>query len=297
MSHQSIASMGYGVPDEVRYRILLVLEDAVVSMSGNFEVFLSEIGRLLLKRYGFLAQSGYVAARRSQNPVVEHFACCDEDQFLYLLEVCFQQDVLTGNQNLVDEINQIFRQTDIGYYFTPFIEHEKETEDWILPGWKKKGIATEYEYPKAIRSADALIQQSITEPTLTLLSDARLKVANSEMLQAQKALRAGEYDDAITLTGSAFESLLKTICDIKNWDYDKDRDTCSTLIGICRKNALFPPFYSTSFESIGTIRNKLGDAHGRGPIRTNTAQLEHAEHMLNLTSASMLFLARLAGLS
>jgi hypothetical protein len=296
MSDQPIASMSYGIPDEVRHRILLVLEDAVVNASGHFELFLSQIERLLLKRYGFLAQSGYVAARRSQNPVVEYFACCDEGQFLYLLEVCFEQEVLCGKQNIVDEINKIFRQTGIGYHFTPFVEHEKKTEAWIVPGWKQKGIAKDYEYPKAIRSADVLIQQSITEPTLTLLSDARLKVANSEMLQAQKALRAGEYDDAITLSASAFESLLKTICDIKNWYYDKDRDTCSTLIGICRKNALFPPFYSTSFESIGTIRNKLGDAHGRGPVRTNTAQLEHAEHMLNVTSASMLFLARLAGL-
>ncbi len=289
--------MIYGIPDEVRHRILLVLDDAVVNASGNFEWFLSQIGRLLLKRYGFLAQSGYVAARRSQNPVVEHFACCDEEQFLYLLEVCFEQDVLCGKQNIVDEINKIFRQSGIGYHFTPFVEHEKKTEAWIVPGWKQKGLAKEYEYPKAIRSADALIQQSITEPTLILLSDARLKVANSEMLQAQKALRAGEYADAITLSASAFESFLKTICDIKNWTYDKDRDTCSRLIGICRKNDLFPPFYSTSFESIGTIRNKLGDAHGRGPVRTNIAQLEHAEHMVNLTSSSMLFIARLAGLS
>lgn len=288
--------MSYGIPDEVRYRILLVLEDAVVNASGDFELFLSQIGRLLLKRYGFLAQSGYVAARRSQNPVIEHFACCDDGQLLYCLEVCFEQEVLCGKQNIVDEINEIFRQTGVGYHFTPFVEHEKKTEAWIVPGWKQKGIVKEYEYPKAIRSADVLIHQSITEPTLTLLSDARLKVANSEMLQAQKALRGGEYDDAITLSASAFESLLKTICDIKNWNYDKDRDTCSALIGICRKNALFPPFYSTSLESIGTIRNKLGDAHGRGPVRTNTAQLEHAEHMLNLTSASMLFLARLAGL-
>src|SRR5437899_1684428 len=123
---QSIASMGYGIPDEVRYRILLVLEDAVVNASGNFELFLSQIGRLLLKRYGFLAQSGYVAARRSENPVIEHFACCEEGQFLYFLELCFQQDVVCGKQNTVGEINEIFRQTGIGYYFTPFVEHEKE---------------------------------------------------------------------------------------------------------------------------------------------------------------------------
>jgi hypothetical protein len=142
------------IADEVRHRILLVLQDTVLNESADFELFLAQVGRLLLKRYGFLSRSGYKAARRSQNPVVEHFACCDEEQFLCFLEVSFQQEVLCGNQNAVDEINEIFRQSGSGYSLTRFIEHRVEKEAWIVPGWKQKGTVKEYEYPKAIRSTD-----------------------------------------------------------------------------------------------------------------------------------------------
>ena len=117
------------------------------------------------------------------------------------------------------------------------------------------------------------------------------------MIRAHKAIRFGNYDEAITLAGAAFESVLKTICDITGWVYDKDRDTCRRLIKICQKNGLFPAFYSASFESVCTVRNRLGDAHGGGPVRSNTAQLEHAEHLVHLTSTNMLLLAKLAGLS
>ena len=50
------------------------------------------------------------------------------------------------------------------------------------------------------------------------------------MIRAHEAMRSGNYDDAITLAGAAFESVLKTICDIKSWAYDKDRDTCRRFV-------------------------------------------------------------------
>ncbi len=289
--------LSLGIPDEVRSRILLVLEDAVLDHSGDFPLFLEQIGRAVAKKYGFLSQSSFLAARRSQHPVIEHFFSCGEDQLLHTLELCFRQEALRGNQQTVDEINTIFRECWIGYAFTSFVEREVESEVFIVPGWKQKATSKEYEYPKAIRSTDQFLDKSVSEPTFALLSDSRLHVANSEMGKAHSALRAGNYDDAITLCAAAFESLLKTICDAKGWTYDKDKDTCGRLIEICHKNGLFESFYLTTFLSICTIRNKLGDAHGRGPVRASTPTLEHAEHMVYLTSTNMLLLAKLAGLS
>ncbi|MDQ5845374.1 MAG: abortive infection family protein [Acidobacteriota bacterium] len=287
----------YDVPEEVRSRLLAVLRDAVLECSGEFEAFLAEVGRTLFKRYGTLSKSGYIAARRSENPFVEHFFTCHDEQVLDFLEVCLQKQPTCGGQKTVDEINEILRETGIGYHFTPLIEHSVEKQFWLVPGRKSKGVVVEYDYPKAIRADNQLIHQSVTEPTLHFLSDRRFKIANSEVLKAHKALRSGEFDDAITDSASAFESLLKTICDVKGWTYDKNRDTCSRLLDICQKNGLFPSFYKQCFESICAIRNKIGDAHGRGPIRDNTAQLEHAEHMIHLTCSNMLFLAKLAELA
>ncbi|HKB65630.1 MAG TPA: hypothetical protein VKC61_07210 [Pyrinomonadaceae bacterium] len=93
----------HDIPEEVRSRLLPVLEDAVLECSGDFGVFLEEVARILFKRYGGLSQSGYVAARRSKNPFVEHFFTCHDEQVLDFLEVCFQQQPSCGGQKTVDE--------------------------------------------------------------------------------------------------------------------------------------------------------------------------------------------------
>jgi hypothetical protein len=72
-SAPTFGELRYDIPEDVRSTLLAVLQDAVLECSGDFEVFLHEVGRTLFKRYGGLSQSGYIAARRSQNPVVKHF--------------------------------------------------------------------------------------------------------------------------------------------------------------------------------------------------------------------------------
>src|SRR4051794_21857001 len=64
----------------------------------------------------------------------------------------------------------------------------------------------------------------------------------------------------------------------------------------CNANGLFPPFYAPIFEAVGTIRNKMGDAHGRGPTPLYAVAKEHADHMLQMTSAHITLLVRLAGI-
>ena len=160
----------------------------------------------------------------------------------------------------------------------------------------RRGTVIEIEYPRIIRRDEHLAHQEIIEPVLKLLTNSKLRVANAEMLKAHAALRVGDYEDAITLCGSAFESVLKTICGIKKWAYDADRDTCAKLIRICRDHGLFEPFYAPVFEAVGTVRNKLGDAHGRGPKSQHTATKEYADHLVHMTSAHLLLLAKLAGL-
>ena len=225
----------YDLPEEVRARVLAVLEDRVMSEVGDrlgFDRLLEDVGRILFKEYGGLCQSSYRAARRSNHPVIEHFYCCETGQALDFIEACLQQSVYTGGQRGVDEINEIFCEEGIAYELTPYVGKSQ--------------------YPTVIRRDHQLAHQEITEPGLLVFADKRLRVANQEMLGAHSALRAGDSEKAITLSGSAFESLLKTVCSIKRWEFDPDRDTCAKLVTICRKNGLFPPFYTSVFEAVGT---------------------------------------------
>jgi hypothetical protein len=282
----------YDIPPDIRTRILTVFQDHSYEPHGGFSKLLEDVGKALFKQYGGLSRSMYEAARRSNHPVIEHFFSCDDKYALDFIEACFQQPVYNGGQKGVDEINEIFLESGIGYELTPLVEHSVETR-WL--GRLRPAIETEF--PRVIRRDDQLVHQEIIEPMLNLLTDSRLRVANTEMLKALTVLRQGDFEDAITLAGSSFESLLKTICDIKKWPYDQDHDTCSKLVDICQAHGLFPAFYGQIFKAVGTVRNKLSDAHGRGPAPQHQVSKEFADHMIHMTSSHMLLIAKLAGLS
>jgi len=290
------SELSYDIPDEVRKRILYVFNDNTSEGHSGFSSLFEKIEIDLLKRYGNLSCSSYNAGRRHDEPVIEHFLCCDDHKAIDFIEVCFKQLAYPGNDSYVKEINEIFQETGVGYEFTPLVEHHVGEETFLF-GHKRQGNVIKYEYPRAIRREHQLLHKEIISQSLQLLSDNRLRVVNSEMLKAHSALRDGLYEDVITKSGSAFESFLKTTCKIKNWPYDEDKDSCKRLIDICREHNLFPKFYVPAFESVGTIRNKLGDVHGRGPSGGTQVKREYAEHMLHVTSAHMLFLAKMAGLS
>jgi hypothetical protein len=66
-------------------------------------------------------------------------------------------------------------------------------------------------------------------------------------------------------------------------------------VEICRNQGLILPFYVEIFKGIGTVRNNLGDAHGKGPKPAHAATREHAEHMIAMTCAHIHFLVLQAG--
>jgi hypothetical protein len=67
------------------------------------------------------------------------------------------------------------------------------------------------------------------------------------------------------------------------------------MIHICRGNNLFPPFYTEVFKNAGTVRNKLG-GHGKGPNPQYEINAENVDHMIQMTSAHITLLAKLANI-
>ncbi len=284
----------YDLPEEVRWRLLHTMEQLRDDVGGSFDVdrMLHEVGERILREYGGLRRSGYIAARSSDHPVVEHFMSSDDEMALDFIETCFQVWGNCGRQKGVEALNEILQDAGLGYELTPFVEINTGKPGKLFGS--SCGTVIEYQYPKFVRKDEQFTHETIIKPCLELLSDPRFRTANTEMLKAHDEHRKGDYADAITSCGSAFESVLKTICDCHGWPYDPDKDSCSKLVSICRDNGLFPPFYAPIFEATGTIRNKLGDAHGRGPAPMYAVGKEHVDHMIQMTSAHIGLLARLA---
>lgn len=246
---------------------------------------------LLTRQYGHLSQSSYRAARRSDIAVIEHLFTCSHEQVLDFIEACFRLNISCGGQDAVNEINDVFRQEGLGYELTHyFAEPLAKGESRIGPP------IPDDQLPRIIRVDNQRMHVEVVLPSLEFLSNPMFKTANTELLKAFSDYRSQRHEDAITACSSAFESVLKTICGKKGWKYDADKVTCDVLVDVCRKNGLFPPFYVELFKRVGTIRNKLGGAHGRGPTPLHVSESAHAEHALHMTSAHIILLCKLAKL-
>lgn len=295
------AQYRYDFPERARKRVF----ESLRQRSGqgvdllDLETLLSELGEKITLAHGWLFSSGYEAARISDNPVINHFGLCDDRKALEWVEFVFECSHYNLGDGWRQTVNEIFQQEAMGYELTRYAQTTVKGPDGPagVPRhrWPKGyGERIEHQFPQIIQKDDEYTHAEIIQPCLNLLNDPKFKTANEEMLKAHKEYREGNYADAITDCGSAFETVIKTICESKGWPYDKGKATCKDLVDVCRDKGLFPGFYAPFFVNAGTIRNKLGDAHGKGPTPEFTATKEHFEHMVQITSATILFFTRLA---
>jgi Abortive infection C-terminus len=119
----------------------------------------------------------------------------------------------------------------------------------------------------------------------------------------EKALtrKISDPEGAITISKSILESVCKHILDTEGIDYANNIDLSDLYKKTAKKLNLHPEQHiETIFKQIlggcsgiinglGTLRNKLGDAHGKGKKQVKPAS-RHAELAVNLSGSMALFL-------
>lgn len=161
--------------------------------------------------------------------------------------------------------------------------------------FREAAVGYQYESDQIIRIDSQFVHAEVVKPALTLLCDQRYKGAQEEFLNAHKHYREGNYKECLTDCLKAFESTLKTICDIRKWPYSKT-DAAKALIQVCFNNALVPPALQSQFgalqavleSGVPTLRNKLS-GHGQGAVPTAVPSYL-AAYTLHLTAANIVFL-------
>ena len=119
--------------------------------------------------------------------------------------------------------------------------------------------------------------------------------ANEEYMKAHDHYLHGRNKECLNDCLKSFESVLKTICKEKKWQFNQS-DTSKKLIKICFENELVPSFTQNQFTSlqnllesgIPTIRNKLG-GHGQGTEKITVDDIM-TRYALNLTGSNIIFL-------
>ncbi len=280
----------FKITELVRSRLLYVLKNILDQTNHlDWNELLHHVEQQVMINFGCL--------KRARNPaqgipvIINHYFACDDEEVMDFFEFCFSSRWNCGGQTTIDAINRVLEDENIGYELTEL--RIEKSEGRAFPG----SPLVEFSHPIppiAIKKDEKLLHAETVRPCLHALTNPKFKTASDELLKAFEEYRRADYGDAITDAGAAYETVMKTICSLKKWAYDPQKDTAVKLVDILRDRNLFPPFYTSILTGTATIRNKVGDAHGKGPQPEFQATKELADHMLYSVCANINLLLSLA---
>lgn len=265
----------------------------IVGRGDHNAEFWQEMYRRLLYRTG---KTTLTPTDRGNTPMeaANYLLNCSTAEFLDFLEDIFNNDVLTHvslwDNNIVDELNTILRQDNLPYRVTNFVVEDIVHSSGMFRGRSGTQVRT---YPKVILQESEVLEQGAMVPALELLAQPHFASANKEFIAALEDYRKGDIGDCLVKAGSAFESVMKVICDRKGWAYNQT-DTAGPLIKIIIANTSLQNYFEPLLIGVGTIRNKLSTAHGAGTT-TKQPSRHVAQYVLNLTASAILMLTQEAG--
>jgi len=230
----------------------------------------------------------------SGQEATKYVYCCSGEEFLDFLEDIFSAEtffqVRVGDDKLVDELNFLLQIDKLPYHLTHFVkETVLETGRFGAP----RTVTYTRAFPKVVMKENEVLHTKAVEPALALLRQPHFLNANKEFITALEDYRKGDLNDCIVKCCSAFESVLKVICDRKRWSY-KQTDTASTLVKTVLSNTALDSYFESLFLIIATLRNRLSSAHGAGTIAKQPSQ-HIAQYALNATASAIVLLVQETG--
>lgn len=214
-------------------------------------------------------------------PCLEFICTCDlVDWVLSLIEFLFR------------EIEAQKEGTD--YWFDGALPPHEAISD-LNHRFREHSVGYQYAGGQIVQANSPYLHSEVVEPAISLLRSAEFKGALDEFMAAHAHYRERRHKEAIAMAGNAFESTLKTICDLRAWEYDAKKATSSTLIGIVFSKNLIPPELKNHFDGLRTamesglptMRNRVAHGQGSAPIEVPGYL---AAHCLHLAAANIVFL-------
>lgn len=193
-------------------------------------------------------------------------------------------------------------------YYTELKTEEsisKSLDKVINSVFHHNGLGYEIIRNQIIHKRNDVVHKEIVRPSLQFLSDSRFKNANDEMLKAFSDFKNNDYKGAIHNANNAFESTMKIIIEMNNWDIVStnprkkataiNKATASTLIFTIAEHSEMEAFHNLalqglkdSLQSLATLRNNHA-GHGQGSEIKNT-HIRHCEFALHTAATNILFL-------
>lgn len=211
--------------------------------------------------------------------------CEQVDEVISLIDIAFR---LVENVGGSAVLTQSFASTQVPHDAIAELNHR----------FLEHSIGYQYQAGQIVRVDSLYIHSEAVEPAISLLHAPNFDGALQEFMDAHRHYREQRYKEAIASCGSAFESTMKSICDLRVWHYDPKRATASALIEVLFNNDLIPAELKNHFTHVrGTlesglppVRNQAGrGAHGQGATPVDVPDYL-AAYCLHLAASNIVFL-------
>lgn len=287
------------IGEKARMRILLLIRDvytgtwrsAGFNPQGDYgETFWEQIHNVLEHLYGRAKLSSDLHARRHIEDGLAFVETCSTSEFCDFLEAIFKIEC-TGrvfwNQNeLVEPLNMILRSEGVPYQLTPFVTHEEPNAGPYGQGTAVYIVAL----PKVVRVDDEVTHTEAVMPALSMLADPSYKAPNEEFRNALDDYRKGDFGDCLVKCGSAFESVLKILCQKNRIAFDANKATLGPLLDkVLSKSKLDTATFKEPLIAVGRMRNHLSPAHGGG-ASVKAVERHVAQYAVTATAAAIVLL-------
>jgi HEPN domain-containing protein len=215
-------------------------------------------------------------------PITEHFLVSGVSEFFIGAEVFFESSAISCQAiewdsdkardaifKAIDDLNTLMAYYALGYEVI---------------------LTQEVPLFQVMRKDRQFTHSEVVKPTLRLLAEPGFEHAEKQFLDAHREFQMGQYDDAITDAEASVETVLKIVLGV-------EEGNAKDLLKKASEEGYFPPFMTDSlnqwinlFLELPAIRNRLGDAHGKGK-RTDDAELKRfARLAINLAATHIGFI-------
>ena len=243
------------VPETLRVQVLHSVDRAIRSFTLPPGVY-EDAADILREEYGVFRLVQY--PRKNLDEVREFFLNeSDVERVLDVVEVLLRL--------LLDKSSN-----DPSDYFVDLDQIISNAIVEVNQRFKEHGVGYEFLNGRIIRKDSEYIHTEVVKPALLILHRKEFQGASEEFLEAHKYYRQKDNKAAINECLKSFESVMKSICDKRNWTYPKN-PTANILIEVCFKNNLISSHWQSQFSALSALlksgvptgRNRLS-GHGQG---------------------------------
>jgi HEPN domain-containing protein len=271
------------LPQDFRYKVTYVFEDLYEFLESKMSYGNHELPQRLWERQ-IVRALGISSPPRS---ITDYLVTSGVREFFIGVEVFMEAAAssVAGSDvwkdecrsrvlDAMDQINKLLLYYALGYEID--IPKERREDEPLL---------------QVIRKDTQFTHEEMVKPALRLLSSEEFDHAEKQFRDAHREFQQGNYADAITDASSSVESVLKVVLGV-------DEGTAKVLLKKAAEEGYFPSYLADSvgqwvnlFLELATVRNKLGDAHGKGKDQPDEAEMERLARLaLNLAASHILFI-------